>query len=309
MNIIKSNLPLVSVGIPTYNRSEGLKRTLNCILKQDYPNIQIIVSDNASPQTETESVVRNAMALDNRVIFFRQDANIGAWKNFLFVLQAAAGDYFMWAADDDEWEPDFISRCVSNIEGLGSVMCDFETINRAKNSVGKNQMPALGPTISAFKNADHFFKNMQPSLIYGLHRRSDVQFVLNESLFDFYDCYFALRMILGPGIKTIEGVSYRAGIDTDEYCIKPTDNVSGKLRYSPFLCKVLSLYFQCKKLNLKEKLILSISFLRLMIKLIVHHERTHKTLFYFFFLILDSTLKIFEKPKMLIQRIRVGTKK
>jgi glycosyltransferase involved in cell wall biosynthesis len=52
------NEPLVSVGIPCYNRPEGLKRTLECITGQTYKNLEIIVSDNCSPDPEVERVGR-----------------------------------------------------------------------------------------------------------------------------------------------------------------------------------------------------------------------------------------------------------
>ena len=86
------NLPLVSVGIPTYNRPEGLRRTLDCITKQTYSNLEIIVSDNASPQTETEAVVRSFMVNDSRISYFRQPTNIGATNNFWFVLKKSIGE-------------------------------------------------------------------------------------------------------------------------------------------------------------------------------------------------------------------------
>lgn len=50
--------PLVSVWIPCYNRPEGLKRTLECITGQTYKNLEIIVSDNCSPDPEVERVGR-----------------------------------------------------------------------------------------------------------------------------------------------------------------------------------------------------------------------------------------------------------
>src|SRR6185369_14932342 len=49
--------PLVSVGVPTYSRPEGLRRALRALTEQTYENLEIIVSDNASPGTETSDVV------------------------------------------------------------------------------------------------------------------------------------------------------------------------------------------------------------------------------------------------------------
>lgn len=43
-----SYYPLVSVVIPAYNRKVMLKKAIGSVLLQDYENIEIIVSDDAS---------------------------------------------------------------------------------------------------------------------------------------------------------------------------------------------------------------------------------------------------------------------
>jgi glycosyltransferase involved in cell wall biosynthesis len=80
MCINKENQPLVSVGIPTYNRPAGLHRTLECITQQTYPNLEIIVSDNCSPDVEIGKVVQSFIEVDHRIKYFRQPKNIGASK-------------------------------------------------------------------------------------------------------------------------------------------------------------------------------------------------------------------------------------
>ncbi len=112
---MKNRLPLVSVGIPTYNRPEGLHRTLECITGQTYKNLEIIVSDNCSPRPETEAIVREFMAKDSRIQYFRQEKNKGAIFNFKFVLEKATGEYFMWASDDDKWESIFVENCLNEL--------------------------------------------------------------------------------------------------------------------------------------------------------------------------------------------------
>ncbi|HXP48356.1 MAG TPA: glycosyltransferase family 2 protein [Bacteroidia bacterium] len=99
-----SDLPLISIGIPTYNRPEGLKRTLNCILSQTYTKIEVIVSDNASVNTEVAKILNEYNTKDPRIKFYIQNNNIGQISNFEFVLSKALGKYFIWAADDDEWQ-------------------------------------------------------------------------------------------------------------------------------------------------------------------------------------------------------------
>ncbi len=100
----KKTKPLVTIGIPTYNRPESIKNTLACVVKQSYQNIEILVSDNCSPTDETAKVVNAFIKTDNRIKFFQQSQNLGATLNFKFVLEKATSDYFMWAADDDVWQ-------------------------------------------------------------------------------------------------------------------------------------------------------------------------------------------------------------
>lgn len=123
------NIPqLVSVGIPTYNRPEGLKRVLDCMLTQSYSNLEIIVSDNASPNPEVEKIAREYANRDARISYYRQTENQGATFNFHFVLEQASGQYFMWAADDDLWEAFYIEKLVNEIEKSGTsfVAANFE---------------------------------------------------------------------------------------------------------------------------------------------------------------------------------------
>jgi len=118
--------PLVSVGIPTYNRPAGLRRTLECITGQTYRNLEIIISDNCSFGPETEAVVRDFIAKDRRIQYYRREENKGSLNNFKFVLENATGEYFMWAADDDEWAPFFIEK----------IMRMFSSLNESYIAIG-----------------------------------------------------------------------------------------------------------------------------------------------------------------------------
>jgi Glycosyl transferase family 2 len=104
--------PLVSVGIPTFNRPEGLAATLANIRTQSYDNLEIIISDNASPDPRVAEIARTAAAIDPRVSYSCASSNAGAKANFELVLTKSSGVFFMWAADDDAWCDEFIERCV-----------------------------------------------------------------------------------------------------------------------------------------------------------------------------------------------------
>ena len=103
--------PLVTIGIPTYNRPKGLKRALYSVVNQTYQNLEIIVSDNFSTDKDIEKVIHEFQS-DERVIFVRQIENKGFIKNFNFLVDAATGDYFMWLADDDWLDLNYVELCL-----------------------------------------------------------------------------------------------------------------------------------------------------------------------------------------------------
>src|SRR6266576_1044088 len=106
--------PLVSVGLPTYNRAPGLKRAIESVLGQDYSNFELIISDNASTD-ETQRVCEECCARDQRIQYIRQPRNAGARANFLEVLRLARAEYFMWLADDDWLESSYLSCCTEQL--------------------------------------------------------------------------------------------------------------------------------------------------------------------------------------------------
>ncbi len=108
-----SATPLVSIGIPTYNRANSyLKYALQSAVSQTYENIEIIVSDNCSSD-DTESIVKGFG--DARLRYYRQEENIGPVKNRNFCLEQARGKYLVMLLDDDLIDEDFISTCMGEV--------------------------------------------------------------------------------------------------------------------------------------------------------------------------------------------------
>src|SRR4029078_4573899 len=103
--------PLVSIGIPTYNRGSLLHRSIDSALNQDFENIEIVISDNASTD-ETPQVCLSYAAKDRRIKYIRQTTNLGPTTNFNEVLKHASGVFFMWLGDDDWIDTSYVRTCV-----------------------------------------------------------------------------------------------------------------------------------------------------------------------------------------------------
>ena len=106
--------PLVSIGIPTYNRERLIGRAIESALHQDYPNIEIVISDNASTDATPEICRRYAQEQPN-VRYVQQSRNLGATRNFDAVLQQSSGQFFMWLGDDDWLDPNYVRLALARL--------------------------------------------------------------------------------------------------------------------------------------------------------------------------------------------------
>ncbi len=174
--------PQVSIGMPVYNDVEFVSKAIESILNQTYSDFELIISDDFS-EDGSEYACREFEALDFRIRYFRQEENIGISRNMRFLLDNAKGEYFMWAADDDLWDREFLKTLVDTLKhdtSLVSVFCPMAFIDvvgkvlseprgRATDYSGKNAYERLLKLVRFFDD----------SFGYGLFRKvaiMDVRF-------------------------------------------------------------------------------------------------------------------------------------
>jgi len=120
--------PLVTIGLPVYNGENYLSEALESLRSQDYPSIEIIISDNASTDA-TREIIESAAAADPRIRYDLLPDNIGATRNYNRLVRMASGEFFKWSAHDDVCEPTFVSRCVKELlADPSAVLCYPRTI-------------------------------------------------------------------------------------------------------------------------------------------------------------------------------------
>src|SRR5687767_5369604 len=105
-------LPLVSVGLPTFNGAKTIERAIESVLAQYHPNIELVISDNASTDG-TAVLCRKYVGNHGSVRFLQQKVNGGPAANFAEVLRQSRGEYFMWLGDVDWLDLDYIRQCVA----------------------------------------------------------------------------------------------------------------------------------------------------------------------------------------------------
>jgi abequosyltransferase len=114
---MQNNRPLLTISIPTYNRSFFLDELLSCLLDQcvSNPKIELLVSDNDSSD-ETPSIVKAYMDRGLEIRYLRNAANIGADRNFLQCFEKARGKYVWIIGDDDVVTPGAIGKIITYLE-------------------------------------------------------------------------------------------------------------------------------------------------------------------------------------------------
>lgn len=103
---------ILTIAIPTYNRSGYLKQNLESFVPQccKYKeNVRIVVSDNASSDNTREVVEYYVNSFPEIVSYVRNDNNIGVQQNFSRCVELSNSKYVFLMGDDDIVCPNFLS--------------------------------------------------------------------------------------------------------------------------------------------------------------------------------------------------------
>jgi len=197
----KKPFPKITIGLPVYNGEKIIRQRIESILSQTFNNFELIISDNHSSD-KTAQICKEFLKRDNRIKYFRQDKNIGILQNFLFVLEKADKEYFVWAAVDDIWEPSFLefNSCFldSHKEFVGSIgrvdyfveksnkkikfmqnqnshfVCDFDNDKARKLYLKKYEnYPTADSSYEKF--VEFFLRLHRSELVYSLFRTSKLK--------------------------------------------------------------------------------------------------------------------------------------
>ena len=120
---------ILTIGIPTWNRSELLKDLLDRLTLQivNYKledNIEVLVSNNGS-EDDTESLVKSYQKKYSFISYNNNGTNIGAKENVLRAMELASGKFWMMLGDDDRIHDDCLTgltKLLENGNDLGVIL-------------------------------------------------------------------------------------------------------------------------------------------------------------------------------------------
>lgn len=111
----------LSICIPTYNRAALLQEAIESILEQltdeMFHEVEIVVSDNCS-NDHTEDIIYK---LKNKypkakLLFYVNETNIGADRNFLKAVEISSGEYCWLLGSDDKCSKGAIQKIIDEID-------------------------------------------------------------------------------------------------------------------------------------------------------------------------------------------------
>lgn len=100
---------LLTIGIPTYNRSETLKKTLDKLSKENNEDFHIIVSDNNSSDN-TPALIKEYQKIMPNLAYNRNEMNVGFSRNILKIYELTETRYLWFLSDDETILPGSIDK-------------------------------------------------------------------------------------------------------------------------------------------------------------------------------------------------------
>ena len=134
-NFHNSQMPLITVGIPAYNHEKYVEESIRSVLEQDYPKIELLVVDDASPDKTWEiikSLQDECEEKCERVIFDINETNQGTCFSLNKLRNNCRGDFFILMASDDKLLPGALSALIKPMlldERIGVVVGQNQIID------------------------------------------------------------------------------------------------------------------------------------------------------------------------------------
>lgn len=222
--------PLVSIMIPTYNQSKWLSAAVDSALKQDYPNVEIIISDDHSSD-DTREILKK-YATQSRVKVFTNQNNLGRVANYKYTLEKyASGDWVVNLDGDDYFtDSSFISFAMNQIRNVNNVVFiqGGHSITDAEGNVLQIALPAIENDYETIDGTDYFLNFHHFSHLGSIYNRKaaiETGFYTHDILSSDIECFLRLalhgkvilmRRIVGAWVHHTANESKRLSINAVE---------------------------------------------------------------------------------------------
>jgi len=173
--MINKNNIKITIGIPSYKRSNYLLRALESLESQTYKNFTVLVSVNGA---ENENYEYKNLNLNNNsnINFIFQNKNIGILNNHFYLLDKCQTEYFMWLADDDLLSPTCLENLINLLESNNEAVTavpNWELVN--KNNDRKILIPSHFHQDNTLIRIINYCDISDDAFFHGLHKTKNLK--------------------------------------------------------------------------------------------------------------------------------------
>jgi glycosyltransferase involved in cell wall biosynthesis len=175
-NKTKNQEPRLTIALGVYNDARFLYGCLDSLLSQTFTDFELIISDNASTD-ESPRILEEYATNDLRIKIIRQKSNIGLTQNYNFLGKQGHYEFFMWAACDDRWTPNYIETIIKGMDNEPDVILGFssyQNINEIGERIGKIRRFDFSGK-NAYIRLLRFFIHYDDGAAYGIYRYSAIK--------------------------------------------------------------------------------------------------------------------------------------
>lgn len=226
--LLQNEKNLLTIGLPVRNGMPYLPIAVDSLLGQTYPTFKLLVADNAS-EDGTDAYIRTLQRYDPRVEYHRHEKPLTAWENFRWLLQSCDSPYFMWAAADDWWSPNWIDAAMKGLRDrsflgfFGAINLVDESGNELSSHIAHGRIFEHASIPARYERLFRFLSDYEgkgkANLIYSVFRTSELMHTMQiayEKGMDF-DCAMVFEFLKqGPILIDPQTTFYKRMSSTSE---------------------------------------------------------------------------------------------
>lgn len=149
LNSVPTSLPRLSIVIPTFQQGGFIERTLQSIVSQNYPRLQLIVIDGGSTDQTCEIIER----FEQHIAIFISEKDAGQSDAIRKGFDLATGDIMTWINSDDTYAKNAlltIGQFFAADSSVRFVYGDRDVINENDQVIGRRRQPDFHPQIMRY---------------------------------------------------------------------------------------------------------------------------------------------------------------